>query len=132
MAIFRTKRIKDMYYTDSHEWIQIEGEIGVVGISTYAQQELGEIVYVQLPTVGVEVSAGDEIAILESTKAAADIYSPVSGRILEVNTVLQRDITALNTDPEKSGYLFKIELSKPEELQQLLSAQDYQDMTSAS
>jgi len=114
-----------MYYTDSHEWIRLEGEVGTVGISIYAQKELGEIVYVQLPEIGEEIKRGEEVAILESTKAAADVYAPVSGRVTQVNDALKTDPSFINTSPEGEGYLFKMELAHPEELEQLLSSQEY-------
>lgn len=114
-----------MYYADSHEWVRLEGGKGIVGISHHAQKELGEIVYVQLPKVGQEVKAGEEIAVLESTKAAADIYSPVSGIVVGVNTALEDDVSLMNTAPEGEGFLFEIALTHPEELQSLASKADY-------
>lgn len=114
-------------YSPSHEWIQIDGEIGTVGITKYAQEELGEIVYVQLPTLGKKISTGEEVAVLESTKAAADIYAPVSGEIVEVNTSLQENVSSLNKDPEQEGWLFKILLSNQEE-SILLNHDQYQEM----
>ena len=114
-----------MHYTDSHEWVRLEGEIGSIGISIYAQKELGEIVYVQLPEVGQEIKVGEEVAILESTKAAADVYSPVSGRVVQVNEALQADSSLINTSPEGEGYLFKIKVSHPEEIESLLSPQEH-------
>lgn len=98
-----------MIYTETHEWID---DAGRVGISTFAQNELGEIVYVQLPEVGQHIEKGEELAVLESTKAAADIYSPISGVVTAINTSLQSDITPLNKDPENTGYLCVIEQNK--------------------
>ncbi|MCB1084736.1 MAG: glycine cleavage system protein GcvH [Chlamydiia bacterium] len=112
-------------YTDSHEWIECDGKKGRVGITTHAQKELGEIVYVELPKVGDQVKAGEEIAILESTKAAADIYCPVSGTITCVNTALLEDISLLNASPSSAGYLFEITLTHPEEVEMLLSEEGY-------
>src|SRR5260221_12463584 len=103
-----------MRYTDSHEWITLSEKIGRVGITTHAQNELGEIVFIELPKVGQTVAAGDEICVLESTKAAADVYAPVSGKIAAVNEVLSKDPRALNQDPEGSGWIFEIELSNPQ------------------
>ena|SRR3990167_2425274 len=114
-----------MKYADSHEWIQVDGEVGLVGISSYAQQELGEIVYIELPKVGKVVRAGDEVAVLESTKAAADIYTPVSGTITRVNETLQSDVSSLNTDPENTGWLYEIKLSFKDELKDLLDENEY-------
>lgn len=114
-----------MKFTDSHEWIRVEGGIGTVGITEHAQKELGEVVYIELPSVGKYVQAGDEIAVLESTKAAADIYSPVSGEIIEINQKLGDFIHHINTSAEKEGWLFKIKLSIPSEADALLSQEAY-------
>ena len=97
-----------MKYTDTHEWISEEGR---VGISKRALEELGEIVYIELPKVGSTVQEGDEIAVLESTKAAADIYSPASGRVIRINPILESNLSSLNTDPEGEGWLFELEKS---------------------
>jgi len=117
-----------MKYTDSHEWIRMEGNRGTVGISEHAQNELGEIVYVELPEIGQEVHAGAEIAVLESTKAAADIYAPVSGKVTKVNEILKEDVSTLNEAPEASGWLFEIEMHNPAELDQLLDQAAYQTL----
>ncbi|MCB1109466.1 MAG: glycine cleavage system protein GcvH [Chlamydiia bacterium] len=110
-----------MKYTDSHEWYK-EGK---VGISQYAQKELGEIVYLELPKVGQIVQAGEEVAVLESTKAAADIYSPISGTVTAVNEKLKEDVNLLNLAPETEGYLFTIQPSDPTEEEKLLSLEEY-------
>ena len=115
-----------MKYTDTHEWY-LDGK---VGISKYAQQELGEIVYIELPKVGQVVKAGEEIAVLESTKAAADIYSPISGTITAVNMKLKEDVDLLNQSPEEEGYLFEIIPSHPEEREALLKADVYSALKS--
>lgn len=114
-----------MYYSDSHEWVRVEGEKGWVGISVHAQEELGEIIYVQLPAVGGRVKSGEEVAVLESTKAAVDIYSPVSGTIVGVNEALKEDVALLNYSPEGEGYLFEITLTHPEEVKRLIPQEDY-------
>ncbi|HEY2811816.1 MAG TPA: glycine cleavage system protein GcvH [Rhabdochlamydiaceae bacterium] len=114
-----------MKFTDSHEWIKIENDIGIVGITDVAQRELGEIVYVELPAVGKQVKAGQEIAVLESTKAAADIYSPVSGEIIEINQKLLDFIHHINKSAEQEGWLFKIKLAQPKELEGLLTREQY-------
>lgn len=106
-------------YTETHEWIQVEGDIGTVGITDHAQKELGAIVYVELPKVGAQVKNGEEAAVLESTKAAADVYSPVSGVIEKVNSALNDDSELVNRSAEKEGWLFQIKLSNPEELNAL-------------
>ena len=114
-----------MKYTDSHEWIKIEGHIGMVGITKYAQKELGEIVHIELPKIDSSVEAGDVIVVLESTKAAADIYSPVSGKILAVNQRLKEDLSLINRYPEGEGWLFKIKLEDHTELEELHDEKSY-------
>lgn len=108
-------------FTDSHEWIRVEDSIGIVGMTTQAQKELGEIVYIELPIVGKSVRRGEEVAVLESTKAAADIYAPISGEILEVNTLLIDSPDVMNRAPESDGWIFKIRVVNPQELEQLLT-----------
>jgi glycine cleavage system H protein len=112
-------------YSESHEWIELEGNVGTVGVTDYAQKELGDIVYVELPKVDREVTKGNEVVVLESTKAAADVYTPVSGKILAVNTELLTEAQKVNQSPENEGWLFKIELTDPEELSGLMSLEEY-------
>ena len=115
-----------MKFTETHEWIDVKDNIGVVGISDYAQKELGDIVYVELPKVGSTIKKGEEVVVLESTKAAADVYSPVSGKILEVNLALNEASDLVNTSSENNGWLFKIQLSDPKEFQLLMDKETYQ------
>lgn len=118
-----------MKFTDSHEWIELEGKDNArMGITIYAQKELGDIVYVELPTIGKQVNAKQEIAVLESTKAAADIYSPVSGVIMEVNEKLSTAPELINQSPEKEGWICKIRLSNPTEIDLLMDSAEYQAM----
>ncbi len=118
-----------MKFTDSHEWIEMETlDVGRVGVSTYAQKELGDIVYVELPLVGKNVNAGQEVAVLESTKAAADIYSPVTGIITAVNPELAKHPELVNQSAEDQGWLFKIQLSNPSEMDLLMDLESYQAM----
>lgn len=120
-----------MKFTESHEWIEMETpDSAIVGVTHYAQKELGDIVYVELPTVGKQIKAGQEAAVLESTKAAADMYSPVSGTILAVNEALSKNSELVNQDPEKEGWIFKIRLSNPEEVDTLMDQSAYQAMLS--
>jgi glycine cleavage system H protein len=114
-----------MKFTDSHEWIRVENGKGIVGITRFAREELGPVVYLELPAVGVRVKAGEEAAVLESTKAAADVYAPVSGEVTAVNERLRAAIGALNTDPEGEGWLFEVTLSHPSELEELLDREKY-------
>jgi len=116
-------------YTDSHEWIQMESqEFGLVGVTKYAQKELGDIVFVELPKEGNSVNAGQEAVVLESTKAAADVYSPVSGKIMGVNELLRESPELINQSPEDQGWLFKIRLSNPAEIDLLMNLQAYEAM----
>ncbi|MBA3721845.1 MAG: glycine cleavage system protein GcvH [Parachlamydiaceae bacterium] len=118
-----------MKFTDSHEWIEIESnQTGIVGVSIFAQKELGDVVYVELPTIGKQVNEGQEVAVLESTKAAADVYSPVSGTIIAVNEMLNKAPELINQSPEKDGWIFKIGLSNPAELDLLMDSTEYQAM----
>lgn len=116
-------------YTESHEWVNIENEVATVGVTEYAQKELGEIVYVELPEVGRQVKAGAEAAVLESTKAAADVYAPVSGTITEVNNRLSTASELVNQSPEKEGWLFKIKIADRSEWDRLKTAEEYQKLT---
>ncbi len=117
-----------MQFTDSHEYIALEGENGRVGISCFGQKELGQIVYLQLPEVGRKVQAGEEVVVLESTKAAADLYAPVSGEVIAINEKLLEEIDLLSRDPEGEGWLFKMRLDDPEETARLLSKQQYENL----
>ncbi|KAG6559041.1 Glycine cleavage system H protein [Candidatus Rhabdochlamydia oedothoracis] len=116
-----------MKFTESHEWIRMEDEVGTVGITHFAQKEMGEIVYVELPSIGKLVKAGQEIAVLESTKAAADIYSPVSGEVLEINEKLQELSQGVNQAAETDGWLFKVKITDKKELERLLSEEQYKE-----
>jgi glycine cleavage system H protein len=114
-----------MYYSESHEWIQLKGNVGTVGITDYAQGELGEIVYIELPKVGQKVKANQEICVLESTKAAADVYAPVSGKVIAVNEALRSNPAAINQAAENSSWLFQIEVENSRELDQLMTKDQY-------
>lgn len=118
-----------MKFTKSHEWIKIEDGNGVMGITKHAQQELGEIVYVDLPKVGDEVKQDEEICVVESTKAAADIYSPVNGKIIAINENLANNPALLNESPEEKGWLCKIALSDNEQYDSLLGPSEYESLT---
>lgn len=117
-----------MKFTDSHEWIEIKNGEGTVGITPYAAKELGEIVYVELPKVGYSVKARAEACVLESTKAAADVYSPVSGKITAVNESLKDDSGLVSTSPLEKGWLYKIKLENESELDSLMDETKYQAM----
>jgi glycine cleavage system H protein len=115
----------DLKYTKSHEWVRVSGNTAVVGITDHAQHELTDIVFVELPDVGRKVKSGDACAVVESVKTASDIYSPVSGEILETNRLVVDDPALVNSDPHDSGWFYKIKLSQPAELNALLSPDDY-------
>lgn len=118
-----------MKFTDSHEWIEIETNgLARIGITVYAQKELGDIVYVELPLVGKNVNAKEEISVLESTKAAADIYSPISGTIAEINNRLKEVPELINQSPEQEGWICKIKMSNPSEVDLLMSVDEYHAM----
>ncbi|WP_019515864.1 glycine cleavage system protein GcvH [Sphingomonas sp. Mn802worker] len=113
------------YFTQDHEWIDVDGETGTVGISDYAQSQLGDIVFVEVPEEGKSLSKGDDAAVVESVKAASDVYAPVSGTVIEGNAALADDSSLVNSDPEGEGWFFKITLSDVAELDQLMDEQAY-------
>ncbi|MBX3563698.1 MAG: glycine cleavage system protein GcvH [Sphingomonas sp.] len=118
------------YYTEDHEWVEVDGDIGTVGISEYAQSQLGDIVFVETPDEGKEVSKGDDVAVVESVKAASDVYSPVSGTVLEGNAALADTPELVNEDPEGDGWFFKITLSDPSEVEGLMNDSAYAEFVS--
>ena len=113
-------------YTKEHEWVAVEGDTGVIGITFHAQKELGDIVYVDLPKPGLKVNAGDTFGSVESVKAVSDIYSPVGGEVVEVNAALADAPEMLNSDPHGEAWLIKLRLDNPAEADRLLSAEEYQ------
>jgi len=119
-----------MKFTESHEWISLDGDLGTVGITEYAQAELGQVVHIELPAVGKKINAGEEIAVLESTKAAADVYAPVSGEIIEINQKLCDFVELVNQSPEGTGWLFKMRVARQSELDSLLDADAYRQLVS--
>ncbi len=121
----------ELKYIDSHEWIRVEGDCAVVGVTDHAQESLGDVVFVELPEVGAELAAGDEAGVVESVKAASDIYSPLSGEIVEVNTELEDAPETVNDSPYDDGWFFKIKLSDMSELDALLDADAYKDVCDA-
>lgn len=111
---------ENLLYSKDHEWIEIDGDIGTIGISDHAQAELSDVVFVDLPEVGATVAAGDPVAVVESVKAASDVYTPVSGEILEVNEELSNDPSLINSDPYGAGWLYKIRLDVPTETEDMM------------
>ncbi|WP_417580078.1 glycine cleavage system protein GcvH [Pelagibacterium sp.] len=116
-------------YTTDHEYVRAEGKTGTVGISAFAQEQLGDIVFVELPTVGTTFKKGDEVAVVESVKAASEIYAPVSGTVTEVNDALSDEPGLINSDPAAAGWIFKLELSDDAELEALMDEAAYADHT---
>ena len=114
------------YFTEDHEWVDVDGDIGTVGISEYAQEQLGDIVFVDVPEEGKELTKGDEAAVVESVKAASDVYSPVSGTVIDGNTALGDTPGLVNEDPEGDGWFYKLTLTDPDELNELMDEIAYQ------
>ena len=113
------------YFTQDHEWVDVDGDVGTVGISEYAQSQLGDVVFVDVPEAGKTLSKGDEAAVVESVKAASDVYSPVSGTVTEGNAALTDDSSLVNSDAEAAGWFFKLTLSDPSELDSLMDEAAY-------
>ena len=113
------------YFTEEHEWIDVDGDTATVGITDFAQGQLGDIVFVEIPTAGAQVAKGGEAAVVESVKAASDVYAPVSGEVIEGNDALEGDPSLVNSAAESDGWFFKLTLSDNHELSGLMSAEDY-------
>ena len=118
---------EDLHYTQSHEWVRIDGDVGTIGITDYAQKELGEIVYLELPEVGHVFNAGEEFGTVESVKAVSELFTPVSGEIVEINKGAVAEPGIVNDDPFGDGWMIKLKLSTDEEVQKLLSAGQYEE-----
>ena len=117
--------MSNIRYSEDHEWITVEGDIGTVGISNFAQEQLGDVVFIELPDVGKTVSQDDEAAVVESVKAASEIYSPVKGEVVEINEGLVDEPGAVNGDPLGGGWFFKIKISDPAQLEALMDDAAY-------
>ncbi len=114
-------------YTREHEWIRLEGESVIVGITYYAQEQLGDVVFIELPEVGTSYDRGTEVAVVESVKAASDIYAPITGELVEINSALIDRPELVNEDPENDGWFFKMRLSEPDEIDDFMDETDYQN-----
>jgi len=114
-------------YTKDHEWVSIDNGIATVGISNHAQESLGDIVFIELPSVGKSVNAKDEICVVESVKAASDIYAPIDGEIMEVNNNLESDAAIINQDAENTGWIFKMKVSNLSQYDELMTEDDYKN-----
>ncbi|MDT7861120.1 MAG: glycine cleavage system protein GcvH [Saccharolobus sp.] len=119
--------LTDRFYTETDEWVKIEGDIAIVGITDYAQKKLRDIVGIELPQIQKEVKAGEPVGVVESVKAAADIFSPLSGIIIEVNQALVEHPEIINKDPYGNGWIFKLKITDPNEKEKLLSPEKYID-----
>jgi len=117
--------MSSIFYTKEHEWIRVNEGSGVVGISTYASEQLGDVVFVELPENGVKANQGDNIAVVESVKVASEVYSPVSGEVIKTNEDLSASPELVNEDPIGKGWFFEIKISNPEELQKLMDEDSY-------
>lgn len=113
------------YFTDEHEWVEVEGDTATVGITDYAQEQLGDIVFVEVPEVGAELEQGDDAAVVESVKAASDVYAAVSGEVIEVNEALEDEPGLVNSSAEEDGWFFRLTLSDKEELADLMDEKAY-------
>jgi glycine cleavage system H protein len=116
----------DLKYAKTHEWVKVEGDTAVVGITDHAQSELGDIVYVERPEAGRQLSQGDTFGTVESVKTVSDLYAPVSGEVVEVNDSLESEAEVINSDPYSDGWILKIKMSNPDEVQNLLDASAYE------
>ncbi|ALE02924.1 glycine cleavage system protein GcvH [Bartonella ancashensis] len=114
-----------IYFTQDHEWLSIEGQVATIGITHYAQEQLGDLVFVDLPQVGTQISKGDSAAVVESVKAASDVYAPIDGEVLEVNSALADDPALVNQKAEKEGWLWKMKLHDETQLDELLDEDAY-------
>ncbi len=122
--------MSETYYTREHEWIRVDGDIGTVGITKHAAEQLGDIVFVETPEVGTEVEKGGEAGVVESVKAASDVYAPVSGEVVEVNPLVTEEPGRVNEDPEGEGWFFRVRLASPDELNDLMDAAAYEAFVS--
>ncbi|HEY5611427.1 MAG TPA: glycine cleavage system protein GcvH [Thermoanaerobaculia bacterium] len=121
---------EDNFYAKSHEYLHIDGETGTIGITDYAQKELGDVVFVELPQVGTQLEMGDELGSIESVKAVSELFAPASGEVVEINERLAEKPELVNTDPYGDGWMVKIKLSDPTEADDLMGAEEYEEYTS--
>jgi glycine cleavage system H protein len=122
---------EDRHYTASHEWVRIDGDVGTIGITEHAQKELGEIVYLELPEVGHVFNADDEVGTVESVKAVSELFTPLSGEVVEINSGAVAEPGIINDDPFGDGWLIRLKLSTDEEIEKLMSAEQYEEYVRA-
>ncbi len=118
---------EDSRYAKSHEYVHVEGDIGTIGITDYAQKELGDVVFVELPQVGTQIEAANEMGSIESVKAVSDLFAPVTGEVIEVNDKLSDNPELVNTDPYNDGWMIRVRLSDPTEVDELMDAVEYEE-----
>ena len=118
----------ELKFLSSHEWVLVEDNVATIGVSDHAQELLGDLVYVELPEQGSSIAAGDSVGVIESVKAASDVYAPVSGEVIEVNDVLDGAPEKINNDPYGDGWMYKVAMEDPEEVESLLDAEAYMDV----
>ena len=118
----------DLQYTKEHEWVKLEGEVATVGITDYAQRQLGDVVFVELPQVGTQVEQMKPFGVIEAVKAVSDLFSPVTGEVTEINSRLESQSNLINSDPYGEGWIIKVKLKDPKELDALLSPADYRKL----
>ena len=118
----------ELAYTKEHEWTRIDGDVAVIGITDYAQGELGDIVYVELPEVGTQISMGDSFGTIEAVKAVSDLFAPLSGEVIEINESLNDTPEKINQDPYKEGWMIKLKISDADEKEELLDSQQYENL----
>ncbi len=117
--------MSDVKFSEDHEWIRVEGDVGTIGITVFAQQQLGDVVYVEVPEVGTSVEKGGEVAVVESVKAASELFAPIDGEVVESNSGLADDPAAVNSDPEGEGWFFKVKISDAGQLDDLMDEAAY-------
>jgi glycine cleavage system H protein len=122
---------EDLKYSDTHEWARVEGKVVTIGLTHHAQSELGDIVYLEMPSVGQDVTAGGEFGVVESVKAASDLYSPLTGKVSEVNEAAAADPSLVNKDCYGAGWLAKLEIKNPAEVEKLKTAAEYKEFIGA-
>jgi glycine cleavage system H protein len=122
---------EDLKYTNEHEWLRIEDGTGIIGVTDYAQGELGDVVFVELPKIGLVFKQNDSIGTIEAVKTVADIYAPIGGEVLEINTLLGDSPDLINSDPYGKGWMLKIKIARAEELENLMNADEYRNHIAA-
>ena len=120
---------EDLRYTKEHEWLRVDGSVATIGITDFAQGELGDVVFVELPSAGTGVSAGDSFGTIEAVKTVAELFAPVSGEVIAVNEQLESDAALVNSDCYGEGWMIQIQMSDPSEVDEMLTAEDYSEMT---